>query len=81
MKINVKFTICLLLALIICSGATYLTNRAVVKKKIQQITKQKLENITNSVLHFIEKEETSMQNLEKIINKEINIGKLVLWLL
>ncbi|MCP4722194.1 MAG: hypothetical protein GY860_22270 [Desulfobacteraceae bacterium] len=75
MKLNSKLAICLVAALVICSGTSLLSNRMVVKKKIQEITKSKLEDIVTSVLSFVEKQEISQKNLETIINKEIGIGK------
>ena len=75
MKLNSKLAICLVAALIICSGTSLLSNRMVVKKKVQEITKSKLEDIVASVLYFVEKQEITHKNLEKIINKEIGIGK------
>ncbi|MCK5099769.1 MAG: Cache 3/Cache 2 fusion domain-containing protein, partial [Desulfobacteraceae bacterium] len=75
MKIKSKLAICLLSALIICSAAVFLVNRMVVKKQIQKITKIKLEDMANSALHFLEKQQLDKKNIQEILNKEISIGE------
>jgi len=75
MNIKSKLAICLIAALLISSGAVFLVNRIIVKKQIQKITKLKLEDMAQSALAFLEKQEIDWKNIQKILNKEITIGK------
>ena len=75
MNIKLKLAICLIAALLICSGAVFSVNRIIVKKQIQKITKLKLEDMARSAVSFLEKQEIEWENIQKILNKEITIGK------
>ncbi len=75
MKIKSKLAICLILALIISSGSVFWVNRIIVTKQIQQITQSKLEDMAQSALYFLEKEEIEWENIQTILNNEITIGK------
>ena len=75
MKIKSKLAICLIVALIISSVSVFWVNRIIVTKQIQQITKSKLEDMAQSALAFLEKQEIEWENIQQILNNQIIIGK------